>query len=441
MQLRKHFRLLSWTAADKLLFVGYGFVTWLQIRALSPEEYGLAAQLLTLQAWIAIIAEGSVLQGIIQYGQDLKERGRTNALALSLHTMLTLGIVAVIVLARAPLSRMFNEHRFQDVAFYLVLYCIVGIPRSFMLKLLQRELRIRDVFMTNGAWLGTNSLLTVLFLLYGWLTSFETLVFIACSGMFVGSLVGILLGRDLLELSLRGHRTMRSIIQFSFPQALMMTLATSIRQLDIFLVQIFFSTRAVGVYNAAKMLYRVFETGADATTWLLYPTAVQLLHQERRDALRMLISKALILQLIIASALVTLLEFGGTTLLVQFLGLRYQETAVIFNVMAIGALALPFVMLQSVELALNRVTRLLTITALSVGIALIAYLSACVASKLWLVGTGVVAYAVAFALLLVMAVRNQDLLSFKDMQQAAFSLRASIVRRSLRPLPKTNTEN
>jgi O-antigen/teichoic acid export membrane protein len=259
--------------------------------------------------------------------------------------------------------------------------------------------------------------------------------------MFVGSLVGILLGRDLLELSLRGHRTMRSIIKFSFPQALMMTLATSIRQLDIFLVQLFFSTRAVGVYNAAKMLYRVFETGADATTWLLYPTAVQLLHQERRDALRMLISKALILQLIIASALVTLLEFGGTTLLVHFLGLRYQETAVIFNVMAIGALALPFVMLQSVELALNRVTRLLTITALSVGIALIAYLSACFTSKLWLVGTGVVAYAVAFALLLVIAVRNEDLLSFKDMQQAAFSLRASIVRRSLRPLPKTNTEN
>lgn len=92
MQLRKHLRLLSWTAADKLLFVGYGGVTWLQIRALSPEEYGLAAQLLTLQAWIAIVAEGSVLQGIIQYGQDQRERGRANALAMTLHTVLTLAL-------------------------------------------------------------------------------------------------------------------------------------------------------------------------------------------------------------------------------------------------------------------------------------------------------------------------------------------------------------
>lgn len=440
MQLRKHLGLLSWTAADKLLFVGYGGVTWLQIRALSPEEYGLAAQLLTLQAWIAIVAEGSVLQGIIQYGQDHRERGRANALAFTLHTMLTLGIAVAIVLVRDPLSSAFNESRFRSVALLLVLYCTLGIPRSFALKLLQRELRVRDVFLTNAAWLGTCTVLTVMFLLRGWLVTFEDLALIACSGMAVGSLVGIVLGRDLLELSLRGELSARSIVGFSLPQALMMAMATSIRQLDIFLVQLFFSTRAAGVYNAAKMLYRVFETGADAATWLLYPTAVQLLHQERRDALRALIAKALVLQCLVAIGAVAIAEFGGTALLVRFLGMRYQETAAIFNVMALGALALPFLMLQSVELALHRVEQLLIITTIGVAAALVGYLLAGIASALWLVGSGVVAYAVVVALLLVLAVRREGLLALGDIHRATVSLLSVTRTGTFQRILSANTE-
>lgn len=440
MQLRKHLRLLSWTAADKLLFVGYGGVTWLQIRALSPEEYGLAAQLLTLQAWIAIVAEGSVLQGIIQYGQDQRERGRANALALTLHTVLTLGIAGAIALARDLLSSAFNEPRFRSVALLLVLYSAIGIPRSFALKLLQRELRVRDVFLTNAAWLGTCTVLTVIFLLHGWLVTFEDFALIACSGMAAGSLVGIVLGRDLIELSLGGTLPARSVVGFSLPQALMMAMATSIRQLDIFLVQLFFSTRAAGIYNAAKMLYRVFETGADAAMWLLYPTAVQLLHQERRDALRALIAKALVLQCMIAIGTVAIAEFGGTALLVRFLGLRYQETAAIFNVMAFGALALPFLMLQSVQLALHRVEQLLKITAIGVAAALAAYLLAGIASALWLVGSGVVAYAVVVALLLVLAVRKEGLLTANGIQQALVSLRSAATGSTLQRILSANTE-
>jgi O-antigen/teichoic acid export membrane protein len=270
--------------------------------------------------------------------------------------------------------------------------------------------------------------------------TFEDFALIACSGMAAGSLVGIVLGRDLIELSLGGTLPARSVVGFSLPQALMMAMATSIRQLDIFLVQLFFSTRAAGIYNAAKMLYRVFETGADAAMWLLYPTAVQLLHQERRDALRALIAKALVLQCMIAIGAVAIAEFGGTALLVRFLGLRYQETAAIFNVMAFGALALPFLMLQSVQLALHRVEQLLKITAIGVAAALAAYLLAGIASALWLVGSGVVAYAVVVALLLVLAVRKEGLLTANGIQQALVSLRSAATGSTLQRILSANTE-
>ncbi len=440
MQFRKHLQLLTWTAGDKLLFLGYGLITWLQIRAIAPEEYGLAAQLLTLQAWIAIVAEGSILQSVIQYGQEKSERGRANALSFVLHTGFTLGIAGIIAFAGTPLGHVFNEARFADVARIVPIYCALGIPRSYTLKLLQRELRARDVFVTNAAWLGTCSVLTVIFLLNGTLRRFEDIAIIACSGMAVGSVAGIVLARDLLHWSWHGSLKLSAVLRFSSPQALMMALATSVRQLDIFVVQLFFSTRAVGMYNAAKMLYRVFETGADAATWLLYPTAVRLLHQNREKELGTVIAKALVVQCVVALLCVGVLELGGTSLLVGFLGNRYAETTAIFNVMAFGALFLPFAMIQSVHLALHRVDRLLWITALSVGAALVAYLVVGLTGALWLIGLGVVVYAACTALLLWLMLRHDGIVEPRTIVRAVLEFRigfGAMIARHLRTTPRS----
>ncbi len=440
MQFRKHLQLLTWTAGDKLLFLGYGLITWLQIRAIAPEEYGLAAQLLTLQAWIAIVAEGSLLQSVIQYGQEQSERGRANALSFVLHTVFTLGIAGIIALAGTPLQHVFNEARFADVARIVPLYCALGIPRSYALKLLQRELRARDVFLTNAAWLGTCSILTIFMLIKGTLHRFEDIAFIACSGMAVGSVAGVMLARDLLHWSWHGSLRLSAVLRFSSPQALMMALATSVRQLDIFVVQLFFSTRAVGIYNAAKMIYRVFETGADAATWLLYPTAVRLLHQQRPQVLGAVIAKALVVQLAVALCCVGILELGGTSLLVGFLGNRYAETTAILNVMALGALFLPFAMIQSVHLALHRVDRLLWITALGVSAALVAYLVVGLTGTLWLIGLGVVVYAACTALLLWLTLRHEGIVEPRRIVRAVLEFRigfGAMIARRLRTTPRS----
>ncbi|GIV54599.1 MAG: hypothetical protein KatS3mg039_1117 [Candidatus Kapaibacterium sp.] len=440
MQFRKHVPLLSWTAGDKVLFFGYGIVTWLQIRALAPEEYGLAAQLLTLQAWIAIVAEGSLLQSVIQYGQDTTERGRVNFLAFVLHGCFTLGIATTIALGGNVLARLFDEPRFGNVAAVLPLYCALGIPRSYALKLLQRELRARDVFLTNAAWLGSCTALTIVMLWRGTLDRFEDMALIACGGMAIGSAVGLILAADLIRWSLQGSLRLGAVLRFSLPQAVMMALATSVRQLDLFLVQLFFSTRAAGMYNAAKMLYRVFETGADAASWLMYPTAVRLLHQERLDELRAVIGKALVVQMAIAIGCVGILELGGSAIVVSFLGTRYAETSAMFNVMAIGALFLPFAMLQSVHLALHRVDRLLAITAIGVGAALGAYLASGIAGALWLIGSGVVVYAAVTALLFWFTLHSDGIIRSRDVRHVLLDLRndlGAVMRQRLRITPRS----
>jgi O-antigen/teichoic acid export membrane protein len=308
------------------------------------------------------------------------------------------------------------------------------------LKLLQRELRARDVFLTNAAWLGTSTLLTMSKLISGTLHSFSDMALIACAGMAAGSVVGLILAADLLRWSRHGSLTLGMVLRFSSPQALMMAMATSIRQLDIFLVQLFYSTRTVGIYNAAKMLYRVFETGADAAVWLMYPTAVRLLHEQRQQALQSIIGKALVLQIAVALACVGILELGGTSVLVGFLGSRYAETTAMFNVMAVGAVFLPFVMLQSVHLALHRVERLLSITAIGVGAAMVSYVVVGRFGPDWLIGIGVVVYAAVVALLLWYPLRRDGIIEPGTIGRAFAEIRAGLVAMAsrIRIIPRSD---
>lgn len=71
-RIQDHLPKLSWVAADKLLFVLYGGIAILQIRALPPAEYGLYALLVSIQTWIFVVADGLLLQGVIQFGTDRK---------------------------------------------------------------------------------------------------------------------------------------------------------------------------------------------------------------------------------------------------------------------------------------------------------------------------------------------------------------------------------
>jgi O-antigen/teichoic acid export membrane protein len=230
------------------------------------------------------------------------------------------------------------------------------------------------------------------------------------------------------------------VLRFSSPQALMMAMATSIRQLDIFLVQLFYSTRTVGIYNAAKMLYRVFETGADAAVWLMYPTAVRLLHEQRQQALQSIIGKALVLQIAVALVCVGILELGGTSVLVGFLGSRYAETTAMFNVMAVGAVFLPLVMLQSVHLALHRVERLLSITAIGVGAAMVSYVVVGRFGPDWLIGIGVVVYAAVVALLLWYPLRRDGIIEPGTIGRAFAEIRAGLVAMAsrIRIIPRSD---
>ncbi|RMF34138.1 MAG: hypothetical protein D6747_05415, partial [Chlorobiota bacterium] len=197
-RIQDHLPKLSWVAADKLLFVLYGGIAILQIRALPPAEYGLYALLVSIQTWIFVVADGLVLQGIIQFGADRTIRPQVDGTVAVLYTLVIAAIVVALTAAEPAVRQLFGEPRFAHVVQLESVFCAVTIPRTFCLRVLMRDIQSRQIFWINAAWLGSMTLATVHGIMVGWLGSFESLAAVAIGGMAISSAVATIHTRGIL---------------------------------------------------------------------------------------------------------------------------------------------------------------------------------------------------------------------------------------------------
>ncbi len=408
MRIQDYLGKITWTAVDKLLFILYGFVTIVQIKVTNDTAaYGLFTMLTALQTWIFIVSDGSALQGIIQFGMDKGNRPKVNTISGVLHISVVMGFSVLIALLHSVLATMFNEPRIAQVALWLPVYCLLTIPRSFCLKLLLRDLQMKQIFWVNFSWFGTMSVLTLWLIVNGSLSNpltssidkFHLLSLIAFTGMLVSSVTAVVLSRGLLGFGMRGEVTFKDIITFGLPQAGVSTTHNIVRQLDGFLLLYFFhDAGAVGVYNAAKTLFRVFEVIMDAVTSLVYPTTVRLVSEQRTMELTALLSKAISFTLLFSLIVIIILECGVTNIITLLIP-KFVGTALHLNILILAGLFMPISILGTVFMAYRRTSKLLVITVVSSVIALCVFLSMGCSRNIVFFSLGVVSYSVSLALL------------------------------------------
>lgn len=356
MRLTAHFGKITWSIADKALYVLYGFVQILQVKALSPEVYGVFGLLVGLNTWIMIISDGSALQGVIQFGTKVAERGRANALGMSIHTVISLGAASLIFLLREPLAQIVDE-RFVEVAMLLPLYALLTIPRMFCLKLIYREMATQKLFWVDVVWFASRTGLTVYMIATDQFNTFEDIVLVDFVGMAASSVAATVATWKDLSFTWKGETTLMNYLRFGVPLALATALNSTPRQLDVLIIAAFFGVGVVGIYTPAKNFFRFFEQAFDAATTLLYPAAVRMYSQHRMADLQLLVTKAISVTLIPTVLAVVVLELGASNIIVWVLGEQYANAVGHFNVLIIGALGMPFLLMSSIITAMGHSTR------------------------------------------------------------------------------------
>lgn len=356
MKLSQHLGKISWSLGDKALYVAYGLVQLLQIKALDPDVYGVFSLLVALNTWIMLVSDGSALQGVIQFGVHPEERRRVNSLGMVIHVSIVGMAALLIYLLQQLLSDAFHEPRFLVVAQMLPLYVALSTPRMFCLKILYRDMRMRDLFVTDVVWFGVRTSMTVWALQTDSLHTLGDIIRIDFVGMAASSLASILITRKDMIFGWVGTVRVWEYIRFGIPLALATALNSTPRQLDVFVIQAYFGAAAVGVYNPAKNLYRFFEQAFDAVFTLLYPAAVRLYAQHREEDLQKLVTKAMSFTIIPVVAALVVLELGGSSLIVPLLGQKYAAAVGHFNVLILAALFMPFGLMASVITAMGHST-------------------------------------------------------------------------------------
>jgi O-antigen/teichoic acid export membrane protein len=385
MNIQQHVSKISWTATDKLMVIGYGFVNLIQIRLLDSADFGLYSLLVALQTYIFILSDGSALQGVIQFGMNQATRPRVNYLTLLLHLSIVLGCSGVVFLLRYPLSVVFNEPRLVSVGVYLPIFCLLTMPRAYCLKLLQRDLQMKQIFWVNCSWLTTMTALTFWFLSQRISFTFQTMIVIAFVGMGVSSLVALVISRGLLrfdstELSKNENNittekvTFRQLLGFGLPQLVVSALHNTIRQLDVYIVQFYFGSAQVGIYNAAKTLFRVFEQGVDAMYGLLTPGTVKFIQSGEKDKLIALLTKSVSIVLLLYVVGALFLYLGGIKLLLYVIGSKFYLAGVDFKVLLLSTVFLPIIPLSTVLTAANKVSTLIMQVSIAVLSGTVVYL-------------------------------------------------------------------
>jgi O-antigen/teichoic acid export membrane protein len=408
MRLQDHIAKLSWTAADKVLFIGYGFINIVQNNALTTQELGLYALFMSLQTFLFTVSDGFVLQSIIMFGADKQKRGAINRFAVTWHTAITLGTACLLLLLQEPLARLLGDARIVVVVRYLPILCLVTIPRKLCEKYLQRDVQAREMFIINAAWFGTMSLLTAWMLATRQLASFEAMVVIAVSGMAVSSLMAVILTRT--QLSLRGARSLswRQFFVFGAYQGSAGLLGNAVKQLDVTVLQYFFGTATVGVYQSAKTLFRFFDEGFNAIAGLVYPATVRLVHEGKQEQLVALLSKMLSFSMVAMLAAVLFVQFGVAEYVIsRILAPQYAAAIDYIKLMVCAAPAMPFVVLTAVVIAFGEGRILLRNVIVAVACSLLA---------LWTIGMlglpqfapiGIMSYYVVMGVLCLAFVRSR----------------------------------
>lgn len=415
MKITAHLGKISWSLADKVLYVGYGLVQLQQIKALSPDVYGVFSLLVALNTWIMIISDGAAVQGLIQFGVRPEERPKVNTIGLVFYTFIVGVSVLLVYLLQQPLTDIFHEPRFTTVADMLPLYCLLTLPRMFCLKLIYRDLRMRDLFIVDTVWFGIRTVMTIWALHNGTLNSLEDIIFIDFVGMGASSLCAIVLTHRELVFGLTGGITVRDYLRYGIPLAVATTLSTTPRQLDVFMIASFFGTGVVGVYNPAKNLYRFFEQAFDAVTVLIYPAAVRLHAAHKNEELGHLITKAMSVTLLPCIIALIVLESGGSNVIIPLLGPKYAAAVGHFNVLILAALGMPFFLMASVISALGDSTVIVRYSAIGLVVSVIVQLAIGFAGLYQWVGLGLVVNTIVVGVLCTAHIRRTIHFEWRDL--------------------------
>ncbi|MGE5481117.1 MAG: lipopolysaccharide biosynthesis protein [Chloroflexota bacterium] len=359
MQLKEHIGKVFWAFADKALFILYGFIMLFQIKHTANQfEYGLFALMINLNSWVLVLSDSFALQGIVQFGNDMSKRKKIDALSLILHLSTCIALPLIIFSFHRPIGELFRIQNFYMISVGALTITLLAAPRSYMVKIFYRDYHLIRIFLTNLAFFGTMTAVSLYFIYNKPSLTFIDFYTIYLWGSVIGAGTAIAIGITKISFDFKGIGVeLKKYIKFGAPMTFIAILHSIPRNLDVYLIQLLFGNEAlIGVYNAAKTLYRLFDEASSAAYGLIYPSAVKKIAAGNIKELADIITKAVSFMFAGFLVMGAFLFLGGAQWLVTtFLNERFYSALGLFDIFVIASFFLPFISIATIITAMGKV--------------------------------------------------------------------------------------
>ena len=345
MELGKYLGKGLWGLADKILPVVYGLgYVVLVIRVLPQEEFGNFVLVQEVFLVISGLSTAFALQPMLKFAAEKNSNAVEIARAgIVLNLLFTAGAALLVAAFSMPLSALFHSPGLRTLLLFVPVMLVASFIRNVALVLLQAQFRIWEVFVIDAAHFLGAPLLTWVYSRLALFDSAMELVYINIISLSVSSLVGLVLARNLI--AFRGAQLKPVVSQlwnfgkFAIGGAASQMLYT---RMDSFVLAAFTGPVTVAVYNAAKIVTRVFEMLNQVVQMFVLPATSRLAHEGNSASLRSMLEKVLFVTLV-GMLPVALLLLVGAPLLVRVLyGDRYGEAMILLQIFSLLSFSTPF---------------------------------------------------------------------------------------------------
>lgn len=240
---------IKWSAVSKFLsqLINWCF-TFLTIRLLTPDDYGLFAIVLASLSLFALINEFGLGAALVQTKELTNEQIKSaNGLIISINIV----IFSIVLLISSPLSVFLGDQRLASLLDMAAIQFLLSAP-----AVVPRSLLIRNIDFKNKE---------IIFAIKGFIAAFSTYI-LALQGYGVWSLVyGALLSSTFATFTLNivikrfyfpslSLAPIRPLLGFSINMLTQRTLWWLYTQADVFILKKIFTSSVVGIFFTAKHL-------------------------------------------------------------------------------------------------------------------------------------------------------------------------------------------
>lgn len=300
--------------------------------------------------WIAATQLGDyfILNPMIKLASEDRMHRRDIIGAATVMYLVFLVVLSVGAWLGAPIfGWMFRADQLVALMPWMAAMLLTNFFRNVVIRTLQIDYAIEKIFFLDLVYFVIVIGIIIAFASSGNMDEPMRMVEANVCGAVLSSLMSIVVGWNTLSLRSGSRSAYRRIFKLGAFNAGTGFMQIIQQQLDGALLGLFRSQAEVGAYAIAKTYFRGFEAIRDAAGFLLLPAAAELHSKHDRDALIRLTEVATLALIVLIVPIVLITEFGADFIFQSIYHGTHNESAPLFRIFNLGAIALPFTIIAA----------------------------------------------------------------------------------------------